>query len=103
MKEIKKALTDLQGRHSELTQSYETLQLEYSVASQQIEMLRRKYENESLLAKSSLSGTEMWDSPLAGPFDQLPVDFSASLYGRQEEGKQEWCGAKVWRGHGDGW
>jgi AP-1-like transcription factor len=95
MKEIEEKLTDLQGRHGELTQSYETLQLEYSIVKQEMEMLRRKYENLPPASSYSFPGINEWDATRAETFGPSAFDFSVFSYEPKEEREQEGQGAKV--------
>lgn len=81
-------MTDLQGWHSELIQSYKTLQNEYLAVKQEMETLRSKYENVDPGSRSYFAGIEEWDAPRPGPSDPLPFDFSALSY-EPEEGEQE--------------
>jgi chromosome segregation ATPase len=85
MKELEEKLTDLQGRHSELTQSYETLQLEYSAVKQELETLRNNYENVLVTKRRYLSSIKEWDAPRAEPSDLLLFDASAFCYEAEEE------------------
>lgn len=85
MQEIEEKLTDLQGRHGELTQSYETLQLEYSTVKQEMEMLRRKYENVSPASSYSIPGINEQDTTRAETFGPPPFDFSVFPYEPKEE------------------
>ena len=43
MKETEEKLTDLQGQHNKLMQSYERLLIEYSAMKQELETFRSKY------------------------------------------------------------
>jgi AP-1-like factor len=47
MKEIEEKLAELQGQHSDLTRSYEALQVEYASVKQELDQLRRKHESHS--------------------------------------------------------
>lgn len=44
MKELEEKLNELEGRHIDLTHSYETLQLEYSRTKQEMDRLREEKE-----------------------------------------------------------
>jgi hypothetical protein len=76
MKEIEEKLADLQGRHSELTQSYEMLQLEYCRVKQELEMLRYNYESVSTATRNDISNIKEWDVPRADLSDLLLVNIS---------------------------
>ena len=80
---------NLQGRNSELTQSYETLQLEYANVKQELETLRSKYENVSPTSISYFTSIKDWDVPRAEPSGPLPFDVSAFCYEQEEEGEQK--------------
>lgn len=77
-------MADLQGRYNELVQSYETLQLEYSVVRQEMETLQSKYEKVS--HTSSYSSIKKWDAPRTDLLNSVPFDFSAHSYELEVEG-----------------
>lgn len=45
MKELEEKLTQLEQRHQDLSQSYESLQLEHSIVKQELETLQRSNSN----------------------------------------------------------
>jgi AP-1-like factor len=71
MKEINEKLAELQGEHSDLTRSYETLQAEYAMVKQELEALRRTYESVSpefsSHVASELGTWQCWGAP-SDPF-----------------------------------
>jgi AP-1-like factor len=75
MKEIEGQLADLQERHDELSQSYETLQLEYSAIKEEMETLRRKYESNSMSRNrfSVITGWNTQQAELREPFTFNPL------------------------------
>jgi AP-1-like factor len=92
MKEIGEQLADLQERHNELTQSYDTLQLEYSAIKEEMETFRRKYESSSI-SRSYLPVITGWNTQQAELGEQLPFDSSVLLHGPKPGGSQEESGA----------
>jgi len=65
-KGLEEALTELQALHSDLNQSYENLQLEYSAGKQELENLRRgncKHESVSSTPGYYASGVRECDGP----------------------------------------
>jgi chaperonin cofactor prefoldin len=80
MKEMEKKLIDLQERHSELTQSYEALYIEYSAVKQDTEALRSKYEHLPRALTAHFSGIKSWDSLPEDPSDPLLFDTSTFCY-----------------------
>jgi AP-1-like transcription factor len=81
MKEIEEKLTELQGEHSDLARSYETLQGEYAKVKQELEALRRKHDDGTTSPGSSMKG---WDESEADPTDPLLFDVSAFCYEQAE-------------------
>lgn len=64
MKEIEEKLEVLQGQHSDLTQSYETLQVEYAGVKQELDSMKRR----SLVGSSgSPTTTTTMTPPGSGP------------------------------------
>lgn len=53
MKEMDEKLTELQGQHSDLTRSYESLQAEYAAVRQELDDLRLKHHEEGSTPRSS--------------------------------------------------
>jgi AP-1-like factor len=82
-------LTDLQGRHSELIQSYENLRLEYLAVKHEMEVLQCKYENGSPAFRSYFSGIKEENASRAEPSDPLLYDASAFRCEPEERGQQE--------------
>ena len=81
-------LTDIQGRHSELTQSYMTLQFEYSVVKQELETIRSKYENVCPIPRNHIVNIEECDAPRANISGPLLIGVS-KLYYELEEGREQ--------------
>ena len=82
MKEIEEKLSVLQGQHSDLTRSYETLQTEYANVKQELDVLRRK-QGDSTSPGSSI---REWDEnqSQADATDPLLFDVSAFCYEQPE-------------------
>jgi hypothetical protein len=85
MKEIEEKLTELQGQHSDLTRSYEVLQVEYASVRQELEALRRRHEG----ASSPRPGMRDWNECRTEPSDPLLFDVSAFCCEPDEEGEQK--------------
>ena len=85
MKETEEKLTDLQGRHNELTQSYERLQVEYSTMKQELETLRCKHENMCPVPSDYLTDINESDVTRADHSDPLLFDVSALCYEPEED------------------
>jgi AP-1-like factor len=77
MTEAHEKLTELQRQHHALTQSYETLQHQYSVVKKELESLRRQHENGSLIRNFS-SCLREWDE--SGGESAGLVMFDASVF-----------------------
>jgi AP-1-like factor len=90
MRNIEEMLTDLQGLHSKLNKSYETLQLQYSTAKQELETLRRGYSKHESVSptRTSHSGVREWEQSCVKTSDPMCFDISALSYDRQEEGPE---------------
>jgi AP-1-like transcription factor len=89
MKEIEAQLADLHERHCELTQSYETLQLEHSATKQELETFRRKYEDNHPTSRSHFPNVSELHAPQAESSDQMFFDFYGMFYESKKEGDQE--------------
>lgn len=85
MREIEEKLNELQGRHSDLAQSYESLQLEYSTVQRELQILRNKHERPAE-QRDYASETRAWDGIRAGPSDPLMFDVSGYCYTQEVDG-----------------
>jgi predicted nuclease with TOPRIM domain len=52
MKEMDEKLTELQGQHSDLTRSYESLQAEYAAVKQELDDLRQRHHEQGSTPRS---------------------------------------------------
>jgi AP-1-like factor len=86
MREMEEKLTDLQGQHSELTQSYEALQRKHSEVKKEVERLQRKYEIMSPLSREHSCCMNSRDAQRAEPSNPLLFDVPVVYY-RPEEGE----------------
>jgi predicted RNase H-like nuclease (RuvC/YqgF family) len=95
MKEMDETLTELQGQHSELTRSYESLQAEYAAVKQELDDLRRRHHEEGSMSRSmsvverGLGGE--WEDGSSGDgqevvADPLLFDVAAFCFGDPVEG-----------------
>ncbi|KIM96595.1 hypothetical protein OIDMADRAFT_44672 [Oidiodendron maius Zn] len=85
MKETEEKLIGLQGRHNELTQSYERLQVEYSAMKQELETLRCKNESMYPVPSHSLADINESDAMRADHSDPFLFDVSALCYEPKED------------------
>ena len=91
MRETEEKLTEFQGRYDALTQSYEALQLEYSVVKEELESLRSQHENGSPIRRSVPSGLREWDESGEGSADPLMFDDSMFCYDTAGDGNNQAC------------
>ncbi|KIN05506.1 hypothetical protein OIDMADRAFT_112975 [Oidiodendron maius Zn] len=90
MKEIEEKLDELQGQHSDLTRSYEALQVEYASVKQELDQLRRKNESHSPEDSSyAASSIREWEECQTEPTDPLLFDVSAFCYEPEDEAEQK--------------
>jgi hypothetical protein len=89
MKEIGEQLADLQERHNELTQSYETLQLEHSAIKEEMETFRRKYES-NYISRGCFPIITEWNTQPVEDREPLPL-----LHGLKAGGSQEESGGRA--------
>jgi AP-1-like factor len=89
MKEIEEKLAELQGQHSDLTRSYEALQVEYASVKQELDLLRRRHESHSPEGSYVASSIREWEECRTEPTDPLLFDVSAFCYEPEDEGEQK--------------
>lgn len=107
MRELEQRLGDLEGRHNELSRSYETLQVEYSSVKSELDRVRK--ENVRLEGPSSSSaaaashasreydsshhGQRGWDESKVEILDPVLFDVSAFCfdqgYGEEQNHRKE--------------
>lgn len=92
MKEIEEKLTDLQGQHSNLARSYQTLQVEYAAVKAELDTLRMKHESASPESSYGVSGTGEWQECRVETSDPLLFDVSAFCYDHEEDAGQRGTG-----------
>ena len=91
MREIEEKLTELQGRHDALTESYEALQLEYSVLKEELESFRSQHESGSPIRRSVPSCLREWDESGEGSADPLMFDASVFCYDTAGDWNNQAC------------
>ena len=84
MKETEEKLTDLQGQHNKLMQSYERLLIEYSAMKQELETFRSKYENIFPTPRNYFGDIKESDALRADHSDPLLFDISRFCYELEE-------------------
>jgi len=89
MRELEVQLGELEGRHNDLSRSYESLQLEYGKIKQELEKLRADGSSHS--SHSSRSYSKEWDNAKSGEIlDPLLFDVSAFCFDQDEgHGRRE--------------
>jgi predicted nuclease with TOPRIM domain len=80
MRDTEEKLTELQKQYHALTQSYETLQLEYSAVKEELESLRSQNESGSDTRRNLPSGLREWDESVVESADPLMFDTSVLCY-----------------------
>lgn len=93
MRELEQRLEELEGRHSDLARSYETLQVEYSGVKQELDRLRKEKTNPEHSASGSPSDFEqpnikVWAESKVESLDPLLFDVSAFCFDHEESGQQ---------------
>ena len=86
MREIEEKLTELQGQYHTLSQSYDTLQLEYSAVKEELGCLRRQHESDSPIRGDFSSCLREWHEAAGENPD--PLMFDASVFCCDAEGYQ---------------
>lgn len=86
MRELEQRLGELEGRHTDLSRSYESLQLEYGKVKQELEKLRSDGAAHSHShSQSSKSYPKDWDDSRSGEIlDPLLFDVSAFCFDQDE-------------------
>lgn len=92
MKEIEEKLTDLQGQHSELTRSHETLQAEYTAVKEELDALRTKHESASPESSYAAGGIGEWEESQVETSDPLLFDVSTFWYDHEEDAGERGTG-----------
>lgn len=87
MRELEQRLGELKGRHLDLCRSYESLQLEYSSAQQELEKLRRENARLEGSSGSSHNYSEEWEESKSEILDPHLFDVPAFCF-NQEEGTE---------------
>jgi AP-1-like factor len=80
MRETEEKLTELQGQYHALTQSYQTLQHEYSAVKEELENLRSQNERGSPIRRNLPSCLREWDESVVEGADPLMFDTSVFRY-----------------------
>ena len=78
---------ELEGQHRALTQSYETLELEYSAAKEELKKLRSQNESGSPTKRSFLSWLREWDEFVGERTE--PWMFDAPVFSYNAEGDRK--------------
>jgi chromosome segregation ATPase len=88
MRELEQQLGQLKGRHSDLSRSYESLQVEYASVKQELDKLRKENERfeKSPSTVSGFPGEPAWKESKDGNLDPLLFDVSEFCVD-QEEGE----------------
>jgi chromosome segregation ATPase len=84
-RELEQRLGELEGRHTDLSRSYEILELEYSNAKQELEGLRK--DNATLEGSSSLSRnyqSKEWEESKGEILDPLFFDVLAFCFDQDD-------------------
>lgn len=85
MRELEQQLNELEGRHSDLSRSYESLQVEYSNVKQELDKLRNEGSRNDGAASSSLMTSREyhhreWEDSKVEILDPLLFDVSAFCF-----------------------
>ncbi|RAL64088.1 hypothetical protein DID88_003276 [Monilinia fructigena] len=93
MRELEQRLEELESRHSDLVRSYETLQVEYSGAKQELDCLRNEKTNPERSVSGSPSDFEqpnikVWVESKVESLDPLLFDVSSLCFDQEESGHQ---------------
>lgn len=87
MRELEQKLGELEGRHTDLTRSYESLQVEYSSIKAELDRLRKDSSKTDDTSRQSFmpSSDTTWDHSKDGGLDPLLFDVSAFCYDHEDD------------------
>jgi predicted nuclease with TOPRIM domain len=87
MRELEQRLAELEGRHTDLSRSYESLQIEYTNVKQELEKLRKDGSRVDAASSSSTSRhyhSRGWEDSKGEILDPLLFDVSAFCFDQDE-------------------
>ena len=79
MRELEQRLGELEGRHSDLSRSYESLQIEYTSVKQELDKLRTDREGSTRNYQP-----REWEESKGEILDPLLFDVSAFCFGQDD-------------------
>lgn len=88
MKEIEERFMELQGLHSDLSRSYQALQVEYASAKQELNLRRRLQENRPA-ARGSYVASSIIEVEKRRTEDSDPLLFDVSVFCYEMEDESE--------------
>lgn len=86
MRELEQRLGEPEGRHSELSRSYDTLQVEYANVKQELETLRKESSHAGGLSHNLRSyPSKGWEESKGEILDPLLFDVSAFCFDQDDD------------------
>jgi AP-1-like factor len=82
MRELEQKLSELEGRHNDLSRSYESLQLEYTSVKQELDKLRKN--NTRSEGSSRNFESREWEQSKPEILDPLLFDVSAFCFDQED-------------------